>query len=127
MSEKIDTILESIASMTVLELSELKKAFEEKFDVTAAAPMAMAAMPAAAAAVAEEPTAFNVILKDHGSQKIGVIKVVKDIAGLGLKEAKDMVDGLPKAIKEGVSKEDAEKFKAQLEEAGATVELAAAD
>lgn len=128
MSEKIDQILESIASMTVLELSELKTAFEEKFDVTAAAPMAMAAMPAAggAAAADDEPTSFDVVLKDHGSQKIGVIKVVKDIAGLGLKEAKDMVDGLPKAIKEGVDKDEAEKIKAQLEEAGAIVELKAA-
>jgi len=126
MSEKIDAILESIASMTVLELSELKKAFEEKFDVTAAAPMAMAAMPAAAAAAEEEASSFDVVLKDHGSQKIGVIKVVKEIAGLGLKEAKDLVDGLPKAVKEGISKEDAEKIKAQLEEAGAVVELKAA-
>lgn len=130
MSDKINGILDSIASLTVLELSELKKAFEEKFDVTAAAPMAFA-MPAgggggAAAAEEEAPTSFDVVLKDAGSQKIGVIKIVKDAAGLGLKEAKDLVDGVPKAVKEGVSKEDADKLKAQLEEAGATVEVKAA-
>ncbi len=123
MSEKLDAIIESVANLTVLELSELVKALEEKFGVTAAAPM-MAAAPAAAAVVeVEEPTEFNVILKDFGAQKIGVIKVVKDIAGLGLKEAKDLVDKSPVTVKEGMSKDDANKFKAALEAAGATVEL----
>ncbi len=123
MSEKLDAIIESVANLTVLELSELVKALEEKFGVTAAAPM-MAAAPVAAAAVeVEEPTEFNVILKDFGAQKIGVIKVVKDVAGLGLKEAKDLVDKAPCTVKEGMSKDDANKFKAALEAAGATVEL----
>ena len=123
MPEKLDAIIESVANLTVLELSELVKALEEKFGVTAAAPM-MAAAPAAAAVVeVEEPTEFNVILKDFGAQKIGVIKVVKDIAGLGLKEAKDLVDKSPVTVKEGMSKDDANKFKAALEAAGATVEL----
>jgi len=130
MSEKLDSIIDSIADLSVLELSELVKALEEKFGVEAAAPMAMGAMPAAAApaeeAEAAEPTAFNVVLKEHGSQKIGVIKIVKDIAGLGLKEAKALVDDLPKPVKEGASKEEADKLKAQLEEAGATVELESA-
>ena len=125
MSEKLDAIIENIANLTVLELSELVKALEDKFGVTAAAPMMMGAMPAAAAAVAEveEPTEFNVILKDFGAQKIGVIKVVKDSAGLGLKEAKDLVDKAPCTVKEGLSKEEANKFKEALEAAGATVEL----
>jgi len=123
MSEKLDAIIESVANLTVLELSELVKALEEKFGVTAAAPM-MAAAPAAAAVVeVEEPTEFNVILKDFGAQKIGVIKVVKDVAGLGLKEAKDLVDKAPCTVKEAMSKDDANKFKAALEAAGATVEL----
>ena len=123
MSEKLDAIIESVANLTVLELSELVKALEEKFGVTAAAPM-MAAAPVAAAAVeVEEPTEFNVILKDFGAQKIGVIKVVKDVAGLGLKEAKDLVDKAPCTVKEAMSKDDANKFKAALEAAGATVEL----
>ena len=123
MSEKLDAIIESVANLTVLELSELVKALEEKFGVTAAAPM-MAAAPAAAAVVeVEEPTEFNVILKDFGAQKIGVIKVVKDVAGLGLKEAKDLVDKSPVTVKEGLSKEEANKFKEALEAAGATVEL----
>jgi large subunit ribosomal protein L7/L12 len=123
MSEKLDAIIESVANLTVLELSELVKALEEKFGVTAAAPM-MAAAPVAAAAVeVEEPTEFDVILKDFGAQKIGVIKVVKDVAGLGLKEAKDLVDKSPVTVKEAMSKDDANKFKAALEAAGATVEL----
>lgn len=128
MSEKLDAIVENIAELTVLELSELIKALEEKFGVEAAAPMAFAAMPAAGGAAADagdaEPTSFNVILKDHGSQKIAVIKLVKDITGVGLKEAKEVVDTLPKALKEGVSKDDADKLKAQLEDVGATVEVA---
>ncbi len=126
MSEKLDAIISSIADLTVLELSELVKALEEKFGVTAAAPMMMGAMPAGAGAAAEaeeEPTEFDVILKDFGSQKIGVIKIVKDQTGLGLKEAKDLVDKAPSTIKEKISKEDAEKLKAALEEAGATVEV----
>ena len=116
-----------IAELSVLELSELVKALEEKFGVTAAAPMMMGAMPTGAAGAAaeaeEEPTEFDVILKDFGSQKIGVIKIVKDQTGLGLKEAKDLVDKAPSTIKEKVSKEDAAKLKAALEEAGATVEV----
>lgn len=127
MSEKLDAIIESVAGLTVLELSELVKAMEEKFGVTAAAPMMMGAMPAMAgaveAAVVEEPTEFDVILKDHGSQKIGVIKVVKDLTGLGLKDAKDLVDKSPATIKEKVSKEEADKLRAALEEAGATIEV----
>jgi len=125
MSEKLDAIINSIADLTVLELSELVKALEDKFGVTAAAPMMMGAMPAAAAAAeaAEEPTEFDVILKDFGSQKIGVIKVVKDKTGLGLKEAKDLVDKAPSTIKEKATKDEAEKLRAALEEAGATVEI----
>lgn len=125
MSEKLDPIIESISNLSVLELSELVKALEEKFGVTAAAPMMMGAMPAAAAAPVEDagPTEFNVILKDHGSNKIGVIKVVKDTCGLGLKEAKDAVEKLPNTLKENLSKEDADALKAKLEEAGAVVEL----
>lgn len=126
MSEKLDSIINSIAELSVLELSELVKALEDKFGVTAAAPMAFAAAPAAGGGAAAEdagPTAFDVVLKDAGSQKIGVIKVVKDAAGLGLKEAKELVDGAPKEVKKGLSKEDAQKLKEQLEAAGATVEL----
>ncbi len=126
MSEKLDAIIDSIAELTVLELSELVKALEEKFGVTAAAPMMMGAMPAAGAGEAaadEEPTEFDVILKDFGSQKIGVIKLVKDQTGLGLKEAKDLVDKAPSPVKEKISKEDADKLRALLEEAGATVEV----
>ncbi len=127
MSEKLDAIINSIAELSVLELSELVKALEEKFGVTAAAPMMMGAMPMGAAGAAaeaeEEPTEFDVILKDFGSQKIGVIKIVKDQTGLGLKEAKDLVDKAPSTIKEKISKEDAAKLKAALEEAGATVEV----
>ncbi len=119
-------IVEKIEKLTLLEAVELKKALEEKFDVTAAAPMMMAgAMPAGggAAPAAEEKTEFTVELKAAGAQKINVIKVVRAATGLGLKEAKDLVDGAPKPIKESISKDDAEKLKKELEEAGATVEL----
>lgn len=131
MSEKLDAIIDNIAELSVLELSELIKALEEKFGVEAAAPMAMAAMPMAAAGGDAggddaEPTSFNVVLKDHGSQKIAVIKVVKEAAGLGLKEAKALVDECPKPVKEGVNKDEANALKEALEGAGATVELAPA-
>lgn len=118
-------IVEKIEKLTLLEATELKKALEEKFGVTAAAPMMMGAVSAAAApaAVAEEKTEFNVELKSAGAQKINVIKVVRAATGLGLKEAKDLVDGAPKTVKESLSKDDAEKLKKELEEAGATVEL----
>jgi large subunit ribosomal protein L7/L12 len=119
-----DELLDAIGNMTVLELSEFVKAFEEKFGVTAAAPMAMAAAPAAAAApVAEEQTEFTVMLNGAGDKKIQVIKVVREITGLGLKEAKDLVDGAPKAIKDGITKDEANTIKAKLEEQGASVEL----
>jgi large subunit ribosomal protein L7/L12 len=123
---KINEIIEEVKGLTVLELSELVKAFEEEFGVSAAAPVAVAAAPAAGAAAAdaeEEKTEFDVILSEIGEKKINVIKVVREITGLGLKDAKDLVDGAPKAIKEGVSKEEAEGIKAKLTEAGATVEL----
>jgi large subunit ribosomal protein L7/L12 len=118
-------IVEKIEKLTLLEAVELKKALEEKFGVTAAAPVMMGAVSAAAvpAAAAEEKTEFNVELKSAGAQKINVIKVVRAATGLGLKEAKDLVDGAPKTVKEGLSKDDAEKLKKELEEAGATVEL----
>ncbi|TYT74777.1 50S ribosomal protein L7/L12 [Desulfobotulus mexicanus] len=117
-------VIDFIANMTVLELSELVKELEEKFGVSAAAPVAMAAMPAgAAAAPAEEKTEFDVILVAAGDKKINVIKEVRAITGLGLKEAKDLVEGAPAPVKEGIAKEEADKFKAQLEEAGAKVEL----
>jgi large subunit ribosomal protein L7/L12 len=123
MSSK-DTILEAIASMTVIELKELLDAFEEKFGVTAAAPVAVAAAGGAAAAPAEEEKdEFDVILKEAGAQKIQVIKVVRELTSLGLKEAKDLVDAAPKAILEKASKDDAEKAKAALMEAGAVVEI----
>jgi len=119
-----DQILQAIESMTVLELSELVKALEEKFGVSAAAPAAAAAPVAAAAApAAEEQTEFDVILTGAGSAKINVIKVVRELTSLGLKEAKDLVDGAPKPIKEKISKADAEAVKAKLVEAGATVEV----
>jgi len=118
-----DDIKEAIKSMTVLELSELVKELEEEFGVTAAAPVAFAAAPADAAPAAEEKTEFNVTLKAIGDNKIPVIKVVREVTGLGLKEAKDLVDGAPSAVKEGLSKEDAEQVKAKLEEVGATVAL----
>jgi large subunit ribosomal protein L7/L12 len=120
-----DELLDAISNMTVLELSEFVKAFEEKFGVTAAAPVAAAA-PAAggpAAPAAEEQTEFDVVLTAAGEKKIQVIKVVRELTGLGLKEAKDLVDGAPKKVKEGVSKEEAAQVKAKLEEQGATVEL----
>lgn len=121
----VNEIVEKIEKLTLLEASELKKALEEKFGVTAAAPMMMAAMPAGGggAAAAEEKTEFTVEIKSAGAQKINVIKVVRAATGLGLKEAKDLVDGAPKVVKEGLSKADAEKLKKELEEAGATVEL----
>ncbi|WP_292981037.1 50S ribosomal protein L7/L12 [Nitrosomonas sp.] len=117
-------ILESIASMTVLELSELIKEMEEKFGVSAAAAtVAVAAAPTAAAAAVEEQTEFSVILTAAGDNKVNVIKVVRAVTGLGLKEAKDLVDGAPKTVKEGISKEDAESLKKQLVEAGAGCEI----
>ena len=120
----VEEIVEKIEKLTLLEASELKKALEDKFGVTAAAPMMMAAAPgAAAAAPAEEKTEFTVLLKISGAQKINVIKVVRAATGLGLKEAKDLVDGAPKNVKESISKDEAEKLKKELEEAGATVEL----
>jgi large subunit ribosomal protein L7/L12 len=121
----VQEIVEKIEKLTLLEAAELKKALEEKFGVTAAAPMMMAgAMPGAAAApAAEEKTEFTVVLKEAGAQKINVIKVVRAATGLGLKEAKDLVDGAPKSVKEGVPKEEAEKLKKELEEAGGKVEL----
>jgi len=119
-----EQIMEAIEQMTVLELSELVKALEEKFGVSAAAPVAVAAAPAAgAAAAAEEQSEFDVILTSAGASKINVIKVVREVTGLGLKEAKELVDGAPKAIKEKISKADAEALKAKLEEAGASVEV----
>ena len=120
--EKIEKLLEEIDSLTVVELSELVKGIEEKYGVSAAAVAAPAAGGAAAGA-AEEKSEFNVVLKDAGANKIQVIKVVRDATGLGLKEAKDLVDGAPKAVKEGVKKEEAEELKAKFEEAGATIEL----
>ncbi|WP_028390471.1 50S ribosomal protein L7/L12 [Bacillus cihuensis] len=115
-----DQIIEAVKTMTVLELNDLVKAIEEEFGVTAAAPVAVAA---AGGAAAEEKTEFDVVLASAGDQKIKVIKVVREITGLGLKEAKELVDNTPKAIKEGVSKEEAEEFKAKLEEVGAGVEV----
>ena len=124
MSEKVVKLIEDVKALTVLELSELVKALEEEFGVSAAAPVAVAAAPAAAAAPpAEEKTEFDVILKAAGANKIAVIKVVRELTGLGLKEAKAVVDEAPKAVKEGVSKDDAEAMKAKLTEAGAEVEV----
>jgi large subunit ribosomal protein L7/L12 len=123
MSEKIAEIVEKIKGLSLLEASELKKALEEEFGVTAAAPVAIAAGPAAAAAPAEEQTEFDVILTGAGDKKINVIKVVRAHTGLGLKEAKDLVDTAPKPVKEGVSKDEAEKLKKEFEEAGATVQI----
>jgi len=120
-----DQILEAIDGMTVLELSEFIKKFEERYGVTAAAPVAAAAAPAAAApaAAAEEQTEFTAVLAEIGPNKIPVIKVVRELTGLGLKEAKDLVDAAPKPVKEGVAKDEAEKIKAALEEQGAKVEI----
>ncbi|HET8570464.1 MAG TPA: 50S ribosomal protein L7/L12 [Candidatus Limnocylindria bacterium] len=124
-----DTILEAIDNMTVLELSELVKAFEERYGVTAAAPVAVAAAPAAGgeagggAAATEEQTEFDAVLTEVGANKILVIKAVRELTGLGLKEAKDLVDAAPKPVKEGVTKEEAEAVKEKMAEAGATVEV----
>ena len=122
MSEKITAMIEEIKALTVLELSDLVKAIEEEFGVSAAAPVAVAAVAGAAAPAAEEQTEFDVILAGAGANKIAVIKVVRELTGLGLKEAKELVDGAPKPVKTGVSKDDAEATKAKLEEAGASVE-----
>ena len=121
----IESILESIEKLTLLEAAELVKAMEEKFGVSAAAPVAVAAAPAAGAAeaAADAPSEVNVILADAGANKIPVLKLVREITGLGLKEAKDLVDGAPKAVKEGIKPEEAAEIKAKLEEAGATVEI----
>ena len=121
MAEKIDKIVAAVEELTVLELNELVKAIEEKFGVSAAAPVMMAG--AAPAAAAEEKSEFDVILAEVGANKMAVIKTVKEITGLGLKEAKDLVDNAPKPVKEGVSKADAEDVQKKLEEAGAKVEL----
>ena len=118
-----DNIVAEVEKMTALELSELVKTLEEKFGVSAAAPVMMAGAAGAGAAAAEEKTEFTVELTDAGPNKINVIKVVREITALGLKEAKDLVDGAPKPVKEGIPKDEAEKMKKKLEEAGATVEL----
>ncbi|MDR7857922.1 50S ribosomal protein L7/L12 [Tissierella sp.] len=124
-SEKVLNLIEEVKNLTVLELSELVKALEEEFGVSASAPMAVAAAPVAGAAApaAEEKTEFDVILASAGNEKIKVIKVVRELTGLGLKEAKELVDNAPKALKEGVSKQEADDVKAKLEEAGAQVEV----
>jgi len=125
-SEKVTNLIEEVKNLTVLELSELVEALEEEFGVSAAAPAAVAAAPAAggeAAPAAEEKSEFDVVLESIGDKKIQVIKAVREITGLGLKEAKDLVDNAPKAVKEGVSKDEAEEMKTKLEEAGAGVEL----
>ena len=122
-SEKITNILEEIKSLTIIELADLVKAVEDEFGVSAAAPVGVVAAAGAAAPAAEEKTEFDVILADAGASKLNVIKVVRELTGLGLKDAKDMVEGAPKAVKEGVSKDEAEKVKAALVEAGATVEI----
>ncbi len=119
-SEKIVKFIDDIKALTVLELNELVKAIEEEFGVSAAAPMAAAAAPVAAA---EEKSEFDVVLVDAGASKMGVIKLVKEVTGLGLKEAKELVDNAPKPVKEGISKADADELKAKLEAAGAKVEL----
>lgn len=126
MSEKVQALIEEIKGLTVMELAEAVKGLEEEFGVSAAAPMAVAAAPAAGGAAApaeEEKTSFDVILKEVGQEKIKVVKAVKDLTGLGLKEAKEVVDSAPKAVKEGVNKEQAEEMKTKLEEVGATVEI----
>ena len=122
-SEKITNILEEIKTLTILELADLVKAVEEEFGVSAAAPVGVVAVAGAAAPVVEEKTEFDVILTGFGDKKLNVIKAVREITGLGLKEAKDMVEGCPKPVKEGVAKDEAEKIKADLEAAGATVEI----
>jgi len=123
MSEKITAMIEEIKALTVLELNELVKAIEEEFGVSAAAPVAVMAGGAAPAAAAEEKSEFDVVLAEVGANKINVIKVVREVTGLGLKEAKDLVDGAPKAVKEAAGKDEAEEIKKKLEEAGAKVEL----
>jgi len=120
---KVQEVIDIVKGLTVLELSELVKALEEEFGVSAAAPVAVAAAPAAAAVAEEEQTEFDVILASVGDKKINVIKVVREITGLGLKEAKDLVDAAPKAVKEKVNKEEANDIKAKLEEAGAGIEI----
>ena len=122
-SEKITAIVEELKGLSLLELNELVKAVEEEFGVSAAPVAVAGAVGGAAAPAAEEKTEFDVILKGFGSQKLGVIKVVRELTGLGLKEAKEMVEGVPAKLKEGISKEDAEGYKAKLEEAGAEVEI----
>ncbi|MFA6714016.1 MAG: 50S ribosomal protein L7/L12 [Victivallales bacterium] len=123
-SAEMEKIISAVENMTVLELSKLVKALEERLGVSAAAPVAVAAAaPVAAAEAAEEKTEFDVILTGFGDKKVGVIKEVRAITGLGLKEAKDLVEGAPKAVKEAIAKDEAEKVKAQLESAGATVEI----
>ena len=122
-SEKITNILEEIKSLTIIELADLVKAVEEEFGVSAAAPVGVVAVAGAAAPAAEEKTEFDVVLKSFGAKKLDVIKAVREITGLGLKEAKEMVEGAPKTVKEGVSKDEAEKIKAALVEAGAAVEI----
>ena len=122
-NEKIEKILEELDSLTILELADLVKGLEEKYGVSAAAPVAVAGAAVPAAAAAEEKTEFDVILASFGSSKLGVIKVVRELTGLGLKEAKDIVEGCPKALKEGVDKATAEEYKAKLTEAGATIEI----
>jgi len=124
MSEKLTNLIEEIKGLTVLELSQMVKALEEEFGVSAAAPVAVVAAPAAAAAApVEEKTEFDVILKDVGPEKIKVIKVVREVTSLGLKEAKDMVDGAPSTVKEGISKDDANAIAAKFKEVGATCEI----
>lgn len=120
---KVNEIIEAVKALTVFELSELVKAFEEEFGVTAAAPVAVAAAAPAVAEAVEEKTEFDVVLTSAGEKKINVIKVVREVTGLGLKEAKDLVEGAPKAVKEGIEKEEAEALKKKLEEAGAGVEI----
>lgn len=120
---KVQEVIDIVKGLTVLELSELVKALEEEFGVSAAAPVAVAAAPAAAAEAAEEKYEFDVILSSAGDKKINVIKVVREITGLGLKEAKDLVDGAPNPIKEKVNKEEAESIKAKIEEVGGSVEV----
>jgi large subunit ribosomal protein L7/L12 len=123
MASSVDTIFKGLGEMTVLELVDLKNKIEEEWGITAAAPVAAAAPAAAAGEAAEEKSTFDVVLTNSGQAKIGVIKVVRAVTGLGLKEAKDLVDSAPAAVKEGVNQEEADTVKAQLEEAGATVEL----
>ncbi len=122
-NEKIEKILEELDALTILEMADLVKGLEEKYGVSAAAPVAAAGAAAPAAAAAEEKTEFAVVLASFGSSKLGVIKVVRELTGLGLKEAKDIVEGAPKTLKEGVDKATAEEYKAKLTEAGATIEI----